>query len=301
MTVIKPIFEFVLWNNCNNNCSFCFLKTSSTYNEHILTDEQKINSIQKVKEFLKGPDYQVGSHILLVGGELFDDSMSSNVEEAFRLLIKQVNQMMLNDEIEFLYINTNLMYENLNHIRDSLLNVLDEPMLARVKFTTSYDEKGRYATDYNRELFLKNLQIINNEYKSKGLQICVNSILTDDLCTKILDGTYKRQAFCAKYDVFVNLLPYIPYDKSLDVDREKLLKALMRVYKDEPAFFRYYVDNFLLDQKRFVYEYMKTENRLHYCTADIDKCGHYKSFKRFQNDDYCFLCDLKKLKGMIDD
>ena len=299
--IIKPIFEFILWNNCNNNCSFCFLKTSSTYNEHILNDKQKVKSIEQVKKFLKSDEYQKGSHILLVGGELFDDSMTKEVEQSFVTLIKQVNEMMLKDEIEFLYINTNLMYEDLDHVRNSLLNVLDQSMLARVKFTTSYDEKGRYASDYHQELFLKNLQIINNEYRLKGLQICVNSILTDDLCTKILNGTYKRKEFCEKYNLFVNFLPYIPYDKSLDVNREKLLKTLLKVYKDEPEFFNFYVDNFLLDQKRFVYEYMKTENKLHYCTADIDKCGHYKSFKRFQDNDYCFLCDLKKIKGMIND
>lgn len=298
---IKPIFEFILWNNCNNNCSFCFLKTSSTYYEHILNNEQKIKSIERVKEFLKSKEYQKGSHILLVGGELFDDSMTNEVEQSFITLIKQVNEMMINDEIEFLYINTNLMYENLNHIKNSLLNVLDQTMLSRVKFTTSYDEKGRYNSEYYRKLFLNNLQIINTEYKSKGLQICVNSILTDDLCTKILNETYKRTEFCKKYNVFVNFLPYIPYDKKLDVSREKLLKTLLKIYKDEPDFFKFYIDNFLLDQKRFVYEYMKTEDNLHYCTADIDKCGHYKSFKRFQDNEYCFLCDLQKLKRMIND
>jgi biotin synthase-like enzyme len=22
--IFKPIYEFLLWNNCNNNCKFCF-------------------------------------------------------------------------------------------------------------------------------------------------------------------------------------------------------------------------------------------------------------------------------------
>lgn len=299
--IVKDIYEFVLWNNCNNNCSFCFLKTSKFYNEHILTPEEKIKSIHKVKEFLQSDNYKLGSHVLLVGGELFDASMTIDVQLAFKDLIEFIRQYMLEDKIEFLYINTNLMYEDLSPLKMTLLDILAPyHLLPRVRFTTSYDEKGRYSKEEDRLLMLSNIDKLNQDYKKDDLLICVNSILTNDLCNKILSGQYSRKKFAEEHNVFVNLLPYIPYDKSLDAGRDRVIKALLAVGKEDIEYLRYYIDNFLLEQTRYVYEYMKSSDELHYCSAKIDKCGHYESFKRFQGNDYCFLCDLKKLKEIIE-
>lgn len=298
----KDIYEFVLWNNCNNNCSFCFLKTSPSYNEHILTPEEKIKSIHKVKEFIQSDKFKLGSHALLVGGELFDASMTEDIQKEFKELIQLIREYMLEDKIELLYINTNLMYEDLTAVKTTLLDILaPDNLLPRVRFTTSYDEKGRYAKEEHRLLMLSNIDKLNTEYKKDNLLICVNSILTNDLCEKIISGEYSRKKFAEEHDVFVNLLPYIPYDKTLDPGRDKIIKALLAVGKEDMDYLKFYIDNFLLEQIRHVYEYMKTTDELHYCSAKIDKCGHYESFKRFQGNDYCFLCDLKKLKEIIND
>ena len=299
--MIKDIFEFVLWNNCNNNCSFCFLKTNPTYNEHILTQEEKIKSIHKVKDFLQSDKFKLGSHVLLVGGELFDASMTKDIQKEFKDLIHLIHQYMLEDKIELLYINTNLMYKDLTAVKTTLLDILaPDNLLPRVRFTTSYDERGRYSKEEDRQLFLSNIEKLNKEYKKDNLLICVNSILTNHLCDQIISGEYSRKKFAEEHDVMVNLLPYIPYDKSLEPGRDKIIKALITVGKEDMEFLRFYMDNFLLDQTRHVYEYMKSTDELQYCSAKIDKCGHYESFKRFQGNDYCFLCDLKKLRETLE-
>lgn len=299
--MIKDIYEFILWNNCNNNCSFCFLKTSPSYNEHILNNEEKIKSIHKVKEFIQSDKFKIGSHVLLVGGELFDASMTVEIQKEFKDLIQLIREYMLNDKIDLLYINTNLMYENLLPVKTTLLDILaSNNLLPRVRFTTSYDEKGRYSREENKKLFLSNIEKLNNDYKKDNLLICVNSILTNDLCERIISKDYSRKQFAEEHNVFVNLLPYIPYDKSLDPGRDKIIKALLEVGKEDMSYLKFYINNFLLEQIRHVYEYMKSTNELHYCSAKIDKCGHYESFKRFQGNDYCFLCDLKKLKETLD-
>lgn len=296
----KDIYEFVLWNNCNNNCSFCFLKTSPSYNEHILSQEEKIKSINKTKEFLQSDNYKFGSHVLFVGGELFDGTMNKDIQFAFKDLIEMVRCYMIDGKIDLLYINTNLMYEDLTPVKTTLLDVLaPDGLLPRVRFTTSYDEKGRFSKEENRLLFLSNVQKLNEEYKDKKLQICVNSILTNDLCDKIITGQYSRKKFAEEHGVFVNLLPYIPFDKTLDAGRDKIIKALLVVGKEDMEYLTFYVNNFLLNQTRHVYEYMKTSDELHYCSAKVDKCGHYESFKRFQGNDYCFLCDLERIKEML--
>ena len=242
------------------------------------------------------------NHALLVGGELFDASMTEDIQKEFKDLIQLIREYMLEDKIELLYINTNLMYEDLTAVKTTLLDVLaPDNLLPRVRFTTSYDEKGRYSKEENRLLFLSNIEKLNKEYKKDNLLICVNSILTNDLCDKIISGEYSRKKFAEEHNVFVNLLPYIPYDKSLDPGRDKIIKALLAVGKEDMDYLKFYIDNFLLEQIRHVYEYMKTTDELHYCSAKIDKCGHYESFKRFQGNDYCFLCDLKKLKEILND
>ena len=68
MNKIKPIFEFLLWDNCRNDCKFCFQKQSN----NLLTDEQKALSINKAIDFLQSDKYVAGSHVLLIGGEIFD-------------------------------------------------------------------------------------------------------------------------------------------------------------------------------------------------------------------------------------
>ena len=65
---IKPITEFLLWDNCNNNCKFCFQRK----NPRLFSLDGQKQILDNVLSFLNSDDYIKGSHVLVVGGELFD-------------------------------------------------------------------------------------------------------------------------------------------------------------------------------------------------------------------------------------
>ena len=108
---MNNVYEFLLWNNCGNCCSFCHQRVYARENDSkILNNEQKIRSINLCKDFLNSDQFKKGNHILLVGGEIFDITDKDVKDEFMKLLLDIVNKMN-NKEIDLFYINTNLLYE----------------------------------------------------------------------------------------------------------------------------------------------------------------------------------------------
>ena len=96
----------------------------------------------------------------------------------------------------------------------------------RLKFTTSYDLAGRFATKEREELFLNNLKKIKEKYPN--CNIVVNTILTKETCEQILDGRFNPKVFCDEYKCDINLIPYIVYTKDLSATPDQMFKALMK-------------------------------------------------------------------------
>ena len=59
------------------------------------------------KDFLNN-DFEKGNHILLCGGEIFDVT-NPEVKACLKELLSQVLDQILKNEIELLYLNTNLL------------------------------------------------------------------------------------------------------------------------------------------------------------------------------------------------
>ena len=154
---IKPVFEFLLWDNCNNDCQFCYQKRDY----HPLTLQQKVQSIDKVLDFLQSNAYIKGSHVLLVGGEIFDDRQ---VFPYMKKLIDNIVNMMVVEDIDLLYINTNLLYKDISCVCYLLDAIQSIGAFPRLKFTTSYDEVGRFKNDKHKNLMLTNLKQLTLKY-----------------------------------------------------------------------------------------------------------------------------------------
>ena len=54
MQVIKPIYEFILWDNCLNNCKFCWQKQQNTFS----TDEMRKKSVDLVIDFINSDNFE---------------------------------------------------------------------------------------------------------------------------------------------------------------------------------------------------------------------------------------------------
>ena len=90
---------------------------------------------------------------------------------------------MHNNEIELLYINTNLLYKD-TILLDWFLSIFqDNELFDRLKFTTSYDVEGRFNNILSEQIFYKNLKHITDTYKN--IKVVVNTILTKECCKRI--------------------------------------------------------------------------------------------------------------------
>ena len=283
--MIKPVYEFLLWQNCHNNCKFCFQADKAQ-----LDHKGKLKSLQAVKAFLESEHYVNGSHILLVGGEIFDSPKDFDILEPFLLYI--LKQVAIHN-IDLLYVNTNLIYKKLDLLEYFLNTAHSLGILSRIKFTTSYDVIGRFANEKSRELMLNNLDHIISKYK--GLKVVVNLILTKQACEEINSSRFVVKDFEEKHHCSIALIPYIIRLKELTAYRSSIFSALVKTasyYPNPQAYLLEYIKNLDLKQEKRLYQF--DGNQLNYCSSDNSSCGHSENFKLYSKDNTCFICDLKQ-------
>lgn len=284
----KKIYEFLVWDNCNNNCSFCFQREAPRLFNH----QKRAFILDEVINFIQSDRFIKGSHILVCGGEIFDKPQDNPQLNNF---FSKIITLMLDNVIDLLYLNTNLIYKDLTGLNFLLQIIKDNNLFDRLKFTTSYDLEGRFRKEEDRDLMLSNLKWINNTYPD--CKIVVNTILTKQVCEALINESYKLSTFMSEYKCWVNLIPYIVLDNKLTAKRSDIFKALKIVDNDCPGYLSKYVPNMSITQEKLLYMYK--DNEFKFCSCDIDKCGHSINFKRYSDKGTCFCCDLIELfKGI---
>lgn len=277
---IKPIHEYLLWNNCSNHCDFCIQATQNR-----LKKEEQLDSIRLVKTEILS---LVDSHVLIMGGEIFD-IIDKDIQNALAELFLTIHQKMVQNEIELLYLNTNLLYDV-----SYLKNVLDifKDMIGRLRFTTSDDFDGRFKGK-SKTRFYKNLIDIRNTYPD--LRIVSNTILTKPFCEAVLDGRYSLARYMEMTGCLVNTIPYIKVvNDDLAPEKELVIKTLKRLDEEVTGYSKEFCDDFLLNQPRMLSKYQS--KKLVDVTAEDANCGHCINFRKcFSDTDECFVCLLKTL------
>lgn len=298
----KNVYEFILWDNCNNHCSFC----PQRENCKNLNVFQKQRALNKVLEFLNSDKYVKGSHILLVGGELFDNTdglwelKQDSVISVWCDFIDAILNKMCNGDIDILYVNTNLLYDDYRLLNWLLVRLAQWNLFDRFKFTTSYDLEGRFHTKEREQLFLDNLKKFKEpDVVSKDMNIVVNTILTKKTCESILDGSFNPKAFCDEYKCDINLIPYIIYDEKLSVEPSIIFKTLIKADSLMPGYFKRYWHNLALDQDKLLYKYNPVTDELDFRSSIKAECGHPVNFRRYAKNGHCFICDLIELASFM--
>lgn len=284
MTKYKPIYEFLVWDNCNNNCSFCFQREEP----RLFDTNTRSFILDEVITFIKSDNFIKDSHVLICGGEIFDKPQDFNKQfEFFTKIISFMNKGI----IDLLYINTNLIYKDLTGVCFLLNLISKNNLFERLKFTTSYDLKGRFKNKKSEELMLTNLKYISNTYSQ--CNTVVNVILTKQVCEAILSNRFKLSTFMKEYKCWINLIPYIVLDNTLTASRNSIFKALRQVDLDVPGYLAKYIPNMSIEQEKWLYMYKN--NKFEFCSCKIDECGHSTNFKRYSSKRSCFCCDLKEI------
>lgn len=282
---LQMMREFILWSNCTNQCDFCW-----QYKKHdidtILDKKEMIESIQSVKKKINS-DINIGDDVLLVGGEIlanYDDKVSAALQNLIDICINKIK----NGTIRYLYINTNLIYEDKTNLV-FLLNKI-RGYEEHLKFTTSFDIHGRFKNENSRKIFLNNLDFIC--FKYPNINIVVNSIITKQL----VDTKFDFEAFKKKYRIkYINFIPYIPIkdDRTMDTDFNGIISVLAKCEKKHHGFLKFYIDDFDLNQNKVLYEYKKNKGYV-ICTSKLSPCHHNENFKKILNGE-CYICKLKEV------
>jgi hypothetical protein len=279
---IPPMYEYLLWSNCSNNCQFCWQKYKADLGKLLSVSEQ-IKSIDQLMNILPTLPY---SDMLIVGGECMEYAGNDIYMKLAKLYGVIINRLKEN-KTRYLYINTNLIYKLLDNVT-LLIQCLEScNLLDKLKFTTSYDVYGRFATEEKRKLFLKNLDTLT--YSFPKLKIVVNCILTKQLC----ENRFDVKAFCDKYRTQINLIPYIVLTEDMRPTKEQIADQLSRTEAQIPGYIKSYIENFDLKQEKLLYEYDKNDGYV-FCSSEDDSCGHNKNFKKVLDTGECFICWLKE-------
>lgn len=280
----KPIYEFLVWDNCSNNCKFCFQRKNPRLFNH---DERKI-ILNEVINFINSDKFIKNSHILICGGEIFDKPTDYDILIPF---FKKICDLMINNIIDLLYINTNLIYKDLKPLTNFLNLIKEYKLFNRLKFTSSYDLEGRFRNKDDESIMLNNLLFVKKTFPD--CNIVVNTILTKKVCNDILNDSYNIQNFMNTYQCWVNLIPYIVYNENIAATRGEIMSALRKVENQMNGYLKIYINNFDLPQDKLLYIY--ENNNFEFCSCDNSECGHSINFKRYSDKDSCFVCDLKEI------
>lgn len=302
---MEPIYEFLLWNTCKNNCGFCHQKANKgRFPGKFPDDEGKYKSIKLVEQYIKNGNYIDGSDILMMGGELFDTKLSEKTERAFMQLIDTIFTRLHNRKLFRFYFNSNLIYEDM----DLLYKVLDrfynfEKFCKnghwkcfvpenRVFFTTSYDIAYRYRTEDDRHLVEDNLKKLSKRYPH--ITKTANFILTDKGCEFLLSNPEFPREFQDEYGCRLNPIPYIILDPAMAATRKTVQQTLLALNYADPYFLRTYINNMKADKERVLLEFDGT--KLSNASSKNAPCGHNENFHRvYKDDNRCFICDCMNM------
>jgi len=101
------------------------------------------------------------SDVLIVGGEVYapqEPSVNAELSKLFALIANKIKL----GEIRYFYVNTNLAYNDMVNI-DSLMTAFIG-IESSIKFTTSYDVYGRFASIEEEDAFIERSHNLTVKY-----------------------------------------------------------------------------------------------------------------------------------------
>lgn len=196
---IKAI-QFELWENCDNNCTFCYSKLDRIN----CTPEQQINNINFASNMISDEDKMKDYNcVALIGGEFFQGQLANpEVKIAFMNLIKQINKLMEEGKIEEVWLAATLTRENQSDLYETLSHFTD---MTKVLINTSYDTLGRYHLENGKEIWLNNLRILKEKYD--GITIHTQTIVTQAFIDETMNPETNMIMKILKYSLLDFKLP----------------------------------------------------------------------------------------------
>lgn len=267
------MIQIRLWNDCQNNCSFCSLGHRKKITPP-KDKKQRIFKLSKIK------DDRIG----IIGGEFFEGQLYG-CEEEWLEMIKKIR-------CNNLLITANLILQP--YLLKETLEIRPDIMLC-----TSYDSVGRFKTEKQKKEWLGRVNnlpnvfctiiptqdIINDKFIDKikcGINLCEPHLGTD--WYNLVNKKYYHDTLLKENKIFslpkrADLLRWI-------VKRPDILE-MMKNYK-----VNHFNNIMTFDENNNLIE--EVSNRFNDPNFVAD-CGHQYFSRCYADSDRCLICDLEEL------
>lgn len=301
-----------LWENCSNNCKFCYLKEGRIFS----TPEQQLKAISTTNIILDtlSDEYEAFG---LIGGEFFQGQLANMyVKNAFKQLIVKLDYYISSGRLKQVWITASLM-SDLEDFFYCLGNVENKKDFL---ICTSYDTEGRFKDKEQKELWFKNLKTVYDAgFILHTQSICTSYFIDEALTTSILEDISRYSMFDFKCpgpfresfirytgkrdlvwyrDLFKKNISSM--DKGFFIeDRSKFLKFLIKI---KEVFGQSKLEAFCSNEVRSDSVYLLPINKWVNDRWDSDdenaSCGHPWDSFCYVNSDKCARCDAA---GLLDE
>ena len=311
--------QFELWQECNNNCKFCYLG----HENRRTPKDVKLSSLQRALNIISDENnYPEYNTIGFIGGEFFQGQLKdADVRSLFFKVMKKTADLYNSKKIKQVWISATLTIGHQQDLYQTLRLFNDHN---DIWIITSWDTIGRFKSDKMKNTWDFHMKNLRKEFPQIKINIC--TILTDDCITKYLDGKLSFQAMMHEYNAsfFFKQCGCI-YNKSSESSFADQMKAKQLSNIILPGFFptRKKFINFLklfkeqetedMWMRLFNIKYradnlfrsfndgsIDTYHRFKDTKGEVDDsdpmpCGHPFVYCAYIDSDACVLCDKQKL------
>lgn len=307
--------QFEVWQNCNNGCDFCYLnKARITHNP-----QQQIEDIEKVRSVINSDELNDYNAIGLIGGEFFQGQLADpEVRKHWLLLINDMAQYLKEGKLIECWITASLMSEDLTDIFETFDKF---PNDKKILLSTSYDEKGRFHTEEQRQTWFKNIKIMHEKYPN--VVVHTQIIATQDFIDRILkdDSVLMNILKYSSVDFKLPGVLHIDYGKLQHRNEKTYHDLVLEKYKEFPdgffikhradflKFIRKIADIFGIEKLLWFCQnevrskklYLLADNSViedRWDPDDLDEnasCGHILDSYCYIDSDKCARCDVMQL------
>nr|DAH48031.1 MAG TPA: Radical SAM superfamily [Caudoviricetes sp.] len=191
------IIQYCPWIDCNVGCDFCFV--------HGQPDVDKVKSLQYILSLLKLPEAREADGFGLIGGEFFQNQLSSpSVKELFYELVDRILDMTVERNLPTFWIATSLIFKMDKELLPLLEHIRERQLLDRILLCTSWDSIYRFKSRRAEKLWECNVLRLHELYPE--LRIHVETVLTEHFMNLYLEGGYDKWEFEDRLGVRVDYL-----------------------------------------------------------------------------------------------
>ena len=296
------ILEYLLWFDCPNKCNYCFFRNINRFSDK----NSKINAIEYALKGIKSTNWDKDyNEIALVGGEIFSNLFSDNINSKLKELISTIIELIKQNKVKKLFLLTALL-EKTDMLSWVIQQIKDNNLFNNISINTSWDLKYRF-NENNRNIWKDNIQLL----KDNNITYHIEMILSQFMIESVLENN-DEVIDILKLDNIDLLRTELPIntDKNFVDDffpkRDDFLSFIKILHKiNKPLFNRLcdqesraktiHIIPFKQVRYRDYNNFIEDINK-----NNLSKCGHDKMYACYSDSDKCLICDIKRVQKLYE-